>query len=1219
MLLNNFFKWEYFGWPGVPASLNVPAVVGQTINDLISLGRATVLNVNNVENLWTDIQRTSPAQVGDRVLSVGSVGGTVYLTEGTVGEAPYLRQDQNGDHYLEFDGSNDLLTAEPVSTTETSTEFTIAYSARISAVETYGRVRPFGFIAGDDLRDENSFFAAGDGSLRFDGNFKEGSQAVPVGTRFTRLSKRSQNLVSDYIDGVPNIENSNVSTLGPTHLNLSVRADNTGQTDMRLYAAVFINGASTEEEDAIVTDWLSSNLDAISFTPPPQPPAQVTGLAVNPGNNANAISWAAPTETPDTLTLRVNSDGGAFADLQTVPGDTTFFQHIGLTNDVEFGYEIIATKGGLNSTVSSRAYGTPIAPSGMSSMQTSITSTSNRGYAATAHFFEMDGTTPADVEVGVDEGGHVFMSSDRASAFIMRFTPSSGPDANGNIVNGVMRNPDLFDDVTQGFNQNMEGSGDGNPLPYSSALNAGLSDIVINPSDEGCYVVAVANPNYSTTRTNTVHDYIDFTVMSSIPSVPFWCAPIIQEDKSPFALSSEFDITRLPSHPTPSSNALDLASLTHPHVNMEFAACIPNGEHRNRASIGNYSRYDMESRVRLLYAMIQDTANPIIREQRAKEWVSHGIQLYGALQKTGWSGAGGAGQSFGRHMYLMVAAFLLGRADMLPLSLAFSSQALAPGDQIYFKAEKHINTAEGSIIQWKNNDGETPYEFAPGEVGDLHVEPAGGGSGVVHRYSDIAYSGYLLEVFVMYLFMNGPNGKSLAQEVLERDGNPVADKSNPRFALIAAMDVFWSWRKFDPWAVPAWFISYYIAWRQYHPYPVYDTDRPSRLVVRTTDVGGTTKGLKVGPEPNGISYNDTELFNDFTVAPRTELKIGVSHGGLQWIDYVVPSGSGTVNVPTKSSLFVSALSSNVNGEGFRSAYRRAGGSGARAYDAEPVVTPEGVDPVSAPAFVVAPTLVYDVMNKQWPGFIYDPVTSASQTVAVTCGEGLVSGYPAPVYPDDFEVTPEVDGVLQAPLASPLDSFELPPGTTVRLRQAVTTSEGTAVAFTDPVVVPAAAPLPAGVIVDVTNTPTEWRDQRAFWDSLAGNYGVTGDLDTNLRARRGDTYSVGVTRFVNSAGISSPRAFLRSPTRLVSGTTYRFRLLFNVNGAVNDVRLWLADRDQGGDPVTPTTTLTDTSAFIEYVVDYTPTTNADIQMVVWCTTGGSPGGDFDLLEYSVKPV
>jgi hypothetical protein len=64
---------------------------------------------------FTDTARTTPAAVGDAVAGMTDLSGNgFHATQSVLAARPILRQLASGQHYLEFDGSNDSMQAGPI-------------------------------------------------------------------------------------------------------------------------------------------------------------------------------------------------------------------------------------------------------------------------------------------------------------------------------------------------------------------------------------------------------------------------------------------------------------------------------------------------------------------------------------------------------------------------------------------------------------------------------------------------------------------------------------------------------------------------------------------------------------------------------------------------------------------------------------------------------------------------------------------------------------------------------------------------------------------------------------------------------------------------------------------------------------------------------------------------------------------------------------------------
>lgn len=100
------------------------------------------------------------------------------------------------------------------------------------------------------------------------------------------------------------------------------------------------------------TDYQESNLVASFNT------AKPVIDSVTPGNQQNTITFSdAAGDTADSFNLKWGTSSGSLTN--TITGVTSPYDHTGLTNDQPYYYAIVAVEGGLNSTQSDEASGTP--------------------------------------------------------------------------------------------------------------------------------------------------------------------------------------------------------------------------------------------------------------------------------------------------------------------------------------------------------------------------------------------------------------------------------------------------------------------------------------------------------------------------------------------------------------------------------------------------------------------------------------------------------------------------------------------------------------------------------------------------------------------------------------------------------------------------------------------------------------------------------------------
>lgn len=1200
-------------------------------SQLIQPGDIAVLPaLDDFSNMWQDPIGTIPAAIGERVARIDNSDGSFFLTNPTADARPFL-QLVDGFHCLVSDGSNDALLRSPLQSTETLTEFTIASVSQ--TVGTIGsQTRPFGLSEVDGTGTSSSFQPASDGTLRYDGSSTAGSLSVDFSVPTVRISTRNGARVKDWIDGALNIDE-DVVGLDPTHFNPTtmyfIGAATSGET--RVWANFMIDRELTDQERADLQTWMVANSPS-TLAPAVTQPGQVTGVVPTPGDGSASFTWPAPADggspITDYVVQRATVSGGPYTTQPDAVSSATGFSQTGLTNGIDYFYVVAAVNAegtGLFSTETSVRPAASTAPP--TAMATSLSKTTRRAYTRTVEFFEPGTTTPKQVECGYDKAGRAVIYS--TTAFKMQCTELSSQDAGNYWINGGMRNPDFSSVSEQGFTGRMgiPGGDVGAPIDYNDVLNINKAGIEIAAGEEGCFVFAVSNPSPSSANGNTVLEYIDFTVMAAVPPAEFYRAPVIYPDKTPIFYASDKSLACFANLAPPASDAVLAENLDHPHLLPELAGAVNNGEIRNRMTPGSdvYSRDWVVNRINPVFYLHYNNADPVEADEWSDEMIIHAIDLYGAVAQTAWKGSSGAGQSWGR-FYQYVGAYMLNSQDMFDKALFHVSQDLLGGNQLYFVDEDRTLTADEKRMAWPNNNGSRPQEFFLEHVGKLHLEGDGEGSALYNRYAGLLGSAYVETGLVLQLLSGGPVATNLGQYLLEQNGNTTADKTNPDYRFHAGMDLAFSHRNNGPRAISAKARQHWLAWQGSRHYPAFTDQPPTQPAVEDESYSGSGKYVRVASSATGFTYTTTEFLEQLSLSPAglTQVDFRYSIDGRQFVEELnVPINSGAISLPSKAVTFVSCRFTDAAGSSLWSVTKPDIPTGDPVKSTpSPLVAKTETVANAAPAFHTNPVILTRNVHDEWLGNWYFPATDLTDVIKVYAGAGYPTGSPAPVWPDDYTVTFILDGVAQPPLASAADPYILPASSsvkTIEFDSTVTTAQGTVTQRSNVLNIPAAAPLPAGTLVDFTGRGRDARDQAAFINGFTGSFSEAPVFDPLIRVVDGAVNQLGIITCEHKGPAASPRQFLNIPETLVAGTAYTITFQFQpFGGGTTEARTWLEDQN-GGEDLTPIVTHTDLSGTITVTINYTPGSNTDVRVVVWMITGGSAGGNFKLLSFNAVGV
>lgn len=584
--------------------------------------------------------------------------------------------------------------------------------------------------------------------------------------------------------------------------------------------------------------------------------------------------------------------------------------------------------------------------------------------------------------------------------------------ANGTMINptGMLMSQQGFDGLIGDYVSTSD------ITPYSSTLNkdpALSTAISVAAGQEMSVVKSVRVSGLTAVSTSgsgyrTVDKYVILTVLDSVPSAGFFRPPPAgtvkllknnwREDLVDYSVLQSL---------APVSGQITIAEAEtlirptlpffYPNGNGErFRRLNTEGSTDTNAEI-NYSRDFGISRGNALSVLHTNISNESKRTVFLRA-IQHGIDLHGEIVN-GFTGAGGAGQGYGRQEFPYYAAFALKDSDVLASARAQQGSTLS---QHFWVSEQDV----GRNVYWPAPSSQQRFNCATYLSSDLALpeweqEPSSDirarNASLLSRYREFWQAG-ILGAFGVCLLKNGPGSIDGVTAIL----NGTSDSSNPRAASLNYYDRINSipntLRVFSDWV--GWKKLFRDTYRNLISLPNW-TGKPD-MVEYANNASNYNQNVTAGA--GQISYNFSAA-DVFTTLPLTRHDVRYSLDGVDWVE---------VNNTGASTGVITGLTPGLAHE---VSYRRWNSAGASRWSPTYAFTASGgpfptrrnrVAPTGTPANA-APvnTVSPKVFRNPFPvyqGELYEeaPATLSEAFMrqprkVLTASLGYWTGFPAPTF------------------------------------------------------------------------------------------------------------------------------------------------------------------------------------------------------------------------------
>jgi len=684
--------------------------------------------------------------------------------------------------------------------------------------------------------------------------------------------------------------------------------------------------------------------------------------------------------------------------------------------------------------------------------------------------FVYDGETyTLDTEhpVGVFEDGRPFIVSTGGGKIVATSTPATDIEGDGNVGNGMMKNPWFGGSQIQGFDQYLATYPQKFTFEtaYNPALNVdpGASDTATwIAGEEASFIKAFRHPNHR--AIGDFHQafvkYHHVAILSEAPPVGTVGVGAAHTSKR---FRSVDDVVFTPrGYVLPAS----WGTVAEIMANVpEDLGLFNGGDTGRRLRIDNdlgttndgYSAEVVDHYARFVYALNSSEATFMQREEMIRKILFFANQVEAVLD-SGGSLNFGAGQGGAIWLWPMAAAALL-RDDALHQKVRGVMQPDTP----------FWITAANVGVPANGKSGVAAQTYFDEHVGMPHVQPDETGTHHAARYFNVASYIIAWEAAAICGFNQGPPGFANGVEMILNGG--ANDESNPRAAILGLMARYetWSPNPQSSYATPSTWVD---AWSQIKSFGEFTPWSGAPEQPPMGDAGALNDDyFSAG---NGLVLLDTQGI-DFTTEPITRVDARYSLDNVQWATH-------WCGWRRHSASGVSPWSANFP-------YSTQSGSTERSK-----VTTMGAQATAAPVNTVAPV----IHARNYPGWVYavwEGKAGALPTddVALAAGVGYWSGFPAPDFEGgDFAFQWRRNG---AAISGAISQFytrtAADAGAVLTCDVTCSTVQGSATVETAGVTAPAILNPPAGTLIEAEFRGAFAINYETEFNSLSGtNYSVT---------------------------------------------------------------------------------------------------------------------------------
>ncbi len=706
--------------------------------------------------------------------------------------------------------------------------------------------------------------------------------------------------------------------------------------------------------------------------------------------------------------------------------------------------------------------------------------------------FVYDGETymlDDDHPVGFFEDGRPFIVSNGGGRITGTSTPASDIQGDGNVGNGMMKNPWFGSSQVQGFDQYLAAYPQKFTFEteYDPALNVdpGASDTATwIAGEEATFVKAFRHPAATGVGVNhQMHTkYHHIAIVSQAPPVGTVGVGAAHTVKR---FRSVNDVVFAPrGYVLPASWG----------TVAEIMANVPDdlglfngGDTGRRLRIDNdlgttndgYSAEVVDHYARFIYALNSSEASATQRAEMIRKILFFANQVEGVLD-SGGSLNFGAGQGGAIWLWPMAAAALL-RDDALHQKVRGVMQPDTP----------FWITAANVGVPANGKSGVAAQTYFEEHIGMPHVEPDETGTHHAARYFNVASYIIAWEAAAICGFNQGPPGFANGVEML-LNGGP-NDETNPRAAILGLMARYETWtpNPQSSYGTPSTWVDVWAQIKSFGEFTPW-TGAPEQPPMG--DAG--TLNDDYFSAGNGLVLLDTQGI-DFTTEPVTRSDIRYSLDNVQFIEL------SDINITG----FTFPLNGLLRGVSHWCGWRRHSASGVSPWSGNhpyttPVlsgndrakVTTTGSEAAAAPVNTVAPV----IHARKYPGWAYAIWEAKSgvlptDDVELAAGVGYWSGFPAPDFAGgDFTFQWRRNGAAIPGATSKIYTrMAADAGAVLTCDVTCSTSQGSVTLATSGVTCPAIQSPPAGTLIDTNFRGAFAIDYEPEFNSLAGsNYTVS---------------------------------------------------------------------------------------------------------------------------------